>query len=177
MQAGVWPGVWMARACNAPMAKYFAVGEQVIELAAIVRESRAGVEQLAEHVLHARHLLADRNLSAEPFLQVGRGGQMVGMHVGLEKPLDLRAKLMDASDEPVGCRRAGTAGLRVIVEHTVDQCTVARADIQQKVADRPGGGVEEAFDQHGARGIHIEAKEKDAVNTICTAGTCRIAAP
>jgi hypothetical protein len=77
---------------------------------------------------------------------------MVGMHVGFEKPLDLRAKLMDARDEPVGCRRAGTTRLRVIVKDAVDQRTVARANIQQKIAHRPGAGIEEAFDQHGARG-------------------------
>ena len=45
-----------------------AVVEEAVELRAVAGELRAGVEDLAEHLLHPHDLAADGELAAEPRL-------------------------------------------------------------------------------------------------------------
>ena len=58
-----------------------AIGKEAVELAAVGRECRSGVEQPAEDRLYLGDLLADAGPASEPFLQVGGGREMVGMGV------------------------------------------------------------------------------------------------
>jgi hypothetical protein len=64
---------------------------------AVALELGAFVEDLAEGVLHDGDLVADADLAAELFLDVGRGRQVVGMDMGLDQPFQLQAV--------PGCRR------------------------------------------------------------------------
>jgi hypothetical protein len=94
MQAGVWPGVYMAKACMRADLVGVAVLEQGVELRAVALELGAFVEDLAEGVLHDHDLVADADLAAELLLDVGRGGQVVGMDMGLDDPLQLQAVVL-----------------------------------------------------------------------------------
>ena len=72
MQAGVWPGVCIAKARHRADHVGVAVLEQTVELAAVALEFGAFVEDLAEGLLHDGDLLADAELAAELALDVGR---------------------------------------------------------------------------------------------------------
>jgi hypothetical protein len=82
-----------------------AVNEQMVELAAVALEFGPGIEDLAEDVLNDTDVLADAERAAEPFLDVGRGREVVRVDVGLEDPFDLEPLLLDEGDELV--RRLG----------------------------------------------------------------------
>jgi hypothetical protein len=60
----------------------------VVELAAIAGEAAAGIEQLAEHLLHLADVAADGDAPAELLLEVGRGRQVVGVGMGFQYPFD-----------------------------------------------------------------------------------------
>jgi hypothetical protein len=105
MQAGVWPGVYMAKACIAANIVGVAVLEEGVELRAIALELGAFVEDLAEGVLHDHDLVADADLAAELVLDVGRSGKVVGMDVGLDDPLKLEAVFRTYSIMRSACRR------------------------------------------------------------------------
>ncbi len=62
MQAGVWPGVCSAARVDGPQGEAFAVVEEMVELAAVALELRAGIEDLAEHVLDHGDARADGQL-------------------------------------------------------------------------------------------------------------------
>lgn len=64
--------------------KQLAIGKQMVELAAVARHVVASVEQLAEYLLHRDDMLADADLATQHFLQIGRGGQMIRMHMGFQ---------------------------------------------------------------------------------------------
>src|SRR5438132_740944 len=53
-----------------------AVGEEVVELAAVAAECGLGVEDAAEGLLHGADPVADRDAPARLRLEIGRGGQM-----------------------------------------------------------------------------------------------------
>src|SRR3546814_7901251 len=65
-----------------------AVLEQLVELAPVRSEARFRVEDLLEHALHDVDAGADGGAAAELCLQIRRGGQVVGVQVGLEDPVD-----------------------------------------------------------------------------------------
>jgi hypothetical protein len=73
--------------------------EQLVELAAVPLEFGPGIENLAKDVLDDTDVLADAECTAEPFLDVGCGREMVRVDVGLEDPLDLEPSLADEGDE------------------------------------------------------------------------------
>ncbi len=80
----------MQRHCvQMPDRECCAVGEQMIELAAVPAEFLAGVEKAAKGLLHGRDALADGELSAHLLLQPRRSRQVVGMGVCFEVPLHL----------------------------------------------------------------------------------------
>ncbi len=87
----MWPGVCSTSPRSLADVKAVAFLEQLVELAAVALELGALVEDLAEGVLHHGDLVADADLAAEVFLQIGRGGQVVGMDVGFENPRKFKA--------------------------------------------------------------------------------------
>src|SRR3546814_11648952 len=65
-----------------------AIGPETIEIRAITAKFGSGVEDVAEHSLNVPDMLADRDRAAEPFLDHSCCRQMIGMRVGLQKPVD-----------------------------------------------------------------------------------------
>jgi hypothetical protein len=120
-------------------AEAFAVGEQMIERGKLLLE----VEHLAEDRLHLADALADRDAAAELGAQERRGGQVVGVRVGLEDPLHPQAAAAHELDHAFGGARRSAPGLRLVVEHRVDDRR--RAAVVHYVGDRPGGRVEEGL--------------------------------
>ena len=59
-----------------------AIDKQMVELATVVLELGPGIEDLAEDVLNDADILADAELAAEPFLDVGRSREMVCVERG-----------------------------------------------------------------------------------------------
>ena len=98
-----------------------AVLEQPVELTAVALEIRAGVEDLAEHVLHDGDVPADGEQAADLALQVGRCREVVGMDVGLEDPLDLEPMLPHERDHAVGRVAVRVTGGGIVVQHRVDE--------------------------------------------------------
>ena len=145
MQAGVCPGVCSACAAMSP-AEPVAIGEQPVELAAVALELRAGVEDLAEHFLHDGDVAADRQHAAELLLEIGRGRQMVGMHMGLEQPFHLEPVFVHKGDQPVGGPAFGAAGGRIEVQHGIDERALAGGGVGRDIAHRIGRLVEKARD-------------------------------
>ncbi|EXI71514.1 MAG: hypothetical protein AW07_03576 [Candidatus Accumulibacter sp. SK-11] len=125
-----------------------AIGKEMVELAAVGGESRSGVEQLAEHALHDGHLPADRCPSAELFLEVGSGREVIGVNVRLEDPLDAGAGLGDAVDQSVGIVGSDPCRLRVVVEHAVDDDTTRSVSIEDEVRVAARRRIKESFNVH-----------------------------
>ena len=82
------------------------VHEKMIELRPVPLEIGTGVEQLAENLLHTNYTLADTQLSSQPFLQIGGGGDVIRMRVGLKDPDYLKIVLTDIFEDEIG----GTVG-------------------------------------------------------------------
>ena len=120
MQAGVWPGVCIAKAVMPADLVGVAVLEQPVELAAVALELGAFVEHLAEGVLHDGDVLADADLAAELALDIGRGRQVVGMDMRLDQPFERQAAAPDEGDDRVGRGIGDAAGGIVDVHHAVD---------------------------------------------------------
>ncbi len=120
--------------------------EEAVELAAVAGELGAGVEGLAEDVLHHGDVGADAGLAAQRLVQVGRGGEVVGVDVGLEDPLHLEAVVADEGDDRVGGAHVGATGGVVEVEHRVEDRAGVAVGILHHVAEGVGGLVEEVGD-------------------------------
>ena len=152
MQAGVCPGVMHGEGRHAADRVGIAVLEQPVELAAVALELGAFVEDLAEHLLHDRDVLADAELAAELALDVGRGRQMIGMGMGLDQPFDLETVLLDEADDLVGGLVADAPRRIVDVHDAVDDGAGVGVRVLDDVAHRVGRLVEEG----GDLGFHVE---------------------
>ena len=97
-----------------------AVSEQMIEVGAVPLKFGSGVEQFAEHILHRHDMLANGDLAAELFLQIGCCRQVIGMGVGFKQPFDFQAVLVHISDYFVGGIEGGATGSRVEIKDAVD---------------------------------------------------------
>ena len=146
MQAGVWPGVWIARHVHLADRVGVAVVEQPVELRAVALELGALVEDLAEGVLHDGDVAADAELAAQLLLDVGRGGQVVGMDMGLDQPLDREAVRLDEGDDLVGVVVGDAPGGVVDVHDGIDDGAGVRRRVLDDVGDRVGRRVEEGGD-------------------------------
>src|SRR3546814_5580997 len=92
----------------------------MVELAAVAGKFSAGIEHLAESILHHGDVETDAKPAAQLLLQVGRGRQVVGMHMGFDDPLDSQALLAHEGDDRVGRMSGGAARGGVEIEHRVD---------------------------------------------------------
>ena len=85
-----------------------AVLEQMVELLAIGMEGFLRVEDRLEDLLHVADVLADGGAAADLRLEIRGGGQVVGMGVGLQDPVDRQFPrpdmAMTESAEPVPVR-------------------------------------------------------------------------
>ena len=85
--------------------KNFLVAEQTIELAAVLGETRLGVEQLAKRRLHRADSIADTGLPTQLALEVARRGQVIRMYVGSQDPHHRQPLAANEFDEPIRGRR------------------------------------------------------------------------
>ena len=96
-----------------------AILEQAIEVAAVGLQI-GGVEHRPEDALHLLDVLADADLGAGLGLDVGRAGQVVGVGVGLERPVDRQSGLPRGREHGLDRAEIDLAGFGVIVQHRVD---------------------------------------------------------
>ena len=76
--------------------------EELVELTAIALEFGAFVEDLPERFLDQSDLTSDANLATELFLNIGRAGKMIRMHMCLDQPLQIEAARLDVGNHFVG---------------------------------------------------------------------------
>ena len=110
------------------------------------RYRRYGVEQFFENGLHCADLAADADLSAELFLQIGRGRKMVGVGVGFEQPVDGQPVLSHIGNDLISAVLRGSPRFWVVIEHAVDDCGALRGRISNDVSDGERGRVKEGLD-------------------------------
>lgn len=108
-----------------------------------------------ERLLHRLDGGADGHVAAQLLLQVGRGGQVVGMRVGFQQPAALQAVFAHEGDHLVGRGGGRAARLRVVVEHGIDDGAVPTVGLIHNIGDGGGGGVEESLDLWGHHGGKI----------------------
>ena len=125
---------------------FVAILEQAVELAAVALEFGAFVEDLAEYVLNDLDVLANADLAAELFLNIGRGREVVGMDVGFDDPLKLEAAILDEGDDLVGVLIGDAAGEIVDVHDRVDHGARFGVGIFHDITDGVGRRVEEGGD-------------------------------
>ena len=87
--------------------------------------------------------MADGQLTAELFLEIGRRRQVIGVGVGLQQPLDRETFGFHVINEGVGRSVRGAARSRIVVQHAVDDGADIGAGIAHDMADGEGGLVEE----------------------------------
>ena len=124
----------MSRRVQDPTAKRanperVAFAEQSVELAAVALELRPLVEDLAERVLHHGNIGADADLAADPFLDIGRRRQVIGMDMGFKDPDRVQPLGADMVDDPVGRPRVGAPRRIVEIENGIDDRTGAAGGI------------------------------------------------
>jgi hypothetical protein len=122
-----------------------AVVEQPVELRAVALELGAFVEDLAEGVLHHGDVAPDADLAAQLPLDIGRGGQVVGVDMGLDQPFQRQAPVADMGDQLVGMVIGDAAGGIVDVHHGIDDGAGVRSGVLHHIADGVRGGIEEAL--------------------------------
>jgi hypothetical protein len=69
-----------------------AIGKQMVELRAVQLEAGFHVEDAFEHFLHAADVVTNGGLAAHVLLQIRRCGQVVGMGMGFQNPLDRQVR-------------------------------------------------------------------------------------
>ena len=114
--------------------KRVAVREQAVPLRAVRREIRQVVDRLPQ-LLHVGDLLADRGRRAELLLQVDGGGEMVGVRMRVEDPVDGQAALRDHREHLVGGLVRYAAGLGIVVEHRIDDGRTAGRRVLDQIRD------------------------------------------
>ena len=93
MQAGVWPGVKMAKASMLPIRVGVAILEQRSNWLPSRWNSVPSLNTLPKVSCTTMICGADADLAAELLLDIGRGGEVIGMHVGLDDPFQRQAAL------------------------------------------------------------------------------------
>ena len=127
----------------------------MVELRTVGLEARLQVEDALEHLLHGGDVMANGSLAAELCLQVGRGGQVVGMGMGFKNPGYLEVIGANVVHHLVGRGVARAAGLGVVVEHRVDDGAGRAVPLVNNIGDGPGGLVKNAVDlAGGVGGVH-----------------------
>ena len=153
MSAGVWPGVYRTSASSVADLEALAILEQMIEVAAVGRQI-GRVEDRPENPLNVLDVFADADPGAGLGLDIGRAGQMVGMGVGLQHPLDRIAGLAGRLQHGLDGARVDRSVVVVVVEHRVDDGGLLRRRVRHQIADRVGGLVKERPDnglfRHGS---------------------------
>ena len=122
-----------------------AVAEQLVELTAVALERAFGIEDLCENALDDVDLGADAGLAAELFLKIRRGGQVVGVNVGFENPLDGQVVPPHIGDDVVRRFRLRAAGGGVVVQQRVDDRGFFRRRVADNMARGEGLFIEKSF--------------------------------
>lgn len=149
-------------------AECLAIGEQVIELRSVTFEFGSGIEQLAEDFLHANDLATDGELSSKPFLQIGRGRDVIGMSMRLDLPLHFQTIRSYVFDDAVGRSVGSAPRCRLKVEDRIDNRRLARGRVVQNVGDRIGRLVEKACDRRALALVRQSAV--DLLRRVCEGG-------
>jgi len=127
-----------------------AIGEQAV-VGRSVRCDIGHIEDTAPVRLDVGNVFADAALAAEFLLQIGRCGEVVGMGMRVEHPIDRETLRFHEIDHFAGRFVAQSAGDRIVVGHAVDDGRMARFRIRHDVGDGRGRLVEEGFHF----GVHV----------------------
>ena len=79
-------------------------------------------------------------------LDVGRAGQMVGMSVRLQHPLDRISGLVGRLQHRLDGARVDRSVILIVVEHRIDDGRLLRRRVRHQIAHRVGGLVKERPD-------------------------------
>ena len=102
-----------------------AVGEQLVEVAT-VGVKVGGVEDRAEDPLHVLDVLADADPRAGLGLDVRRAREMIGVGVGLERPVEGDASVARSLQDRFHRAGVDLAGILIVVEHGIDHGAALR---------------------------------------------------
>src|SRR5690554_6651474 len=94
--------------------------KQTVKLAAVTGKLSAGIERLAEGVLHYGDHGTDTCFATQCLMQIGSRREVIGVNVGFQYPLDLQAVVFNVGDNVIGRAHIGTAAGVVEVEYGVD---------------------------------------------------------
>ena len=134
-----------------------ALGKQLVELAAIALKASAFVEDLSKGVLHHGDPLADPDLATQRLLDIGRGGEMVGVDMGFQHPFQPQIIFADERDHGIG--RAGVGAPRGVVEiqNGIDHRAGPALGLLHDIGDGVGGLVEKGVNLggHGALRVRL----------------------
>ena len=128
-------------------AEGFAIVEQLVELRPVTLEIGPGIEQLAEHFLHANDLAPDGELAAELGLQIGRRRNVVGMRMRLDQPDHFQIIGSDVFDNPIGGAIRGPPRRGFEIEDRIDDRGLTGLGVVHYIGHRIGCFVEEPGDR------------------------------
>ena len=90
-------------------------------------------------------LRANRQATAERLFDVGGGGQMIGVHVGFQQPVQRQALLAHIGDQPVGASVGRAPGGRVVIKHRIDYGAAFALRVTDHIAVGEGGRIEKSL--------------------------------
>ncbi|EAQ07171.1 hypothetical protein SKA53_02206 [Yoonia vestfoldensis SKA53] len=127
--------------------------EQRIKLRSVALKSGPFVKDLAECVLHDGDVGPDPDLAAQMLLQIGGGGQVVGVDMAFEDPGNIQPLILDPGNNRIGRCRIGAACGGVVIQNAVNNRASVALWFAHNVGNRVGGFIEEGFDF----GFHVDS--------------------
>ena len=98
-------------------------------------------KELAEMPLGVADFRTDRNAPTAAALQIGIGGHVIGMGMGLEDPIEAVLLFRQKSDNGIDCLGAGAAGFDLEIQSWVDHRRHLVRGIGDDIAHRLAGFV------------------------------------
>ncbi|MNT61410.1 hypothetical protein D3C72_1990550 [compost metagenome] len=98
---------------------------------------------------YLRDLAAYGQLAAQLSLEPGGSGQVVGVGVGFQQPVDDQPLLADAAGDTFGPGVGSAAAGGAVIQHRVDDGAAAAGGVADDVAVGTGGRIEEGLHPGG----------------------------
>jgi hypothetical protein len=133
----------------------FAVVEQTVELPPVGRKIPWQVVKIAKHRLDFGDASTDAGAGAELILQIRHRRQVIGMNMGIENPLNRKARRAHMGDEAVGELRRGPGGGLIVVENRIDDGGRFDRIIDKYVRDRKSRFVKERLNSHRLHSVPL----------------------
>lgn len=117
---------------------FITIFKQSVELAPVPLKSGSLVKYLSEDFLNYRNSGTNSDLTANLFLNIWSGGEMIGMGMRFDDPLQFQPGRSDEPDELICVAKADVTGCLVEIENRIYNGACIRSRVPHHIADGVG---------------------------------------